>query len=509
MKKIISLILSVIIILSVLSGCAMGIGDNPPYTPTTRPTQPIETEEPTVSDDIISIQGMFYRTTNGAAILLSQDVGPLILRNSMEEFDDILNFAIIKAEVETILESYPAQTTISNWDVTNKATIIDDYRGMVKKMRDLGYIPEEPFTEEDEPYIARLSQYDRYAKIMDASTEANTLFSPLSLNFALGMLGNATAEEYNIEFDKYFGVPVEEYNDYLAQYMTNAQPANSTTSIEIANGVWVNEGYTLKEEYENIVRNSYAAEVVSKAFSFELIEEINEWCSEKTHEMIPEIINNLSPEATNILINALYFNADWMEPYQEYQVQDVEFKNTDNSVSTVVGLHSTAEYAYYENDKAIGFSKPYADGRYSFIGILPKSEGDFTMYDLDLESFLAGRSVGKYDVTTMIPKFAFDNSHEMLPMLTEADFPVDTYVYSNMVNEAPLSVDRIVQKTAINLTESGTTAAAVTAVIMKNDMMIEEEVKLQREVLLNRPFAFMIYDNEAEMPLFIGKITTL
>lgn len=487
----------------------MGIGNNPPYTPTTRPTQPIETEEPTVSDDIISIQGMFYRTTNGAAILLSQDIGPLILRNSMEEFDDILNFAIINAEVETILESYPAQTTISNWNVTNKATIIDDYRDMVKEMRDLGYIPEEPFTEEDEPYIARLSQYDRYAKIMDASTEANTLFSPLSLNFALGMLGNAAAEEYNIEFDKYFGVPVEEYNDYLAQYMTNAQPTNSTTSIEIANGVWVNEGYTLQEEYANIVRNSYAAEVVSKAFSSELIEEINEWCFEKTHEMIPEIIDNLSPEATNILINALYFNADWMEPYQEYQVQDVEFKNADNSVSTVVGLHSTAGYAYYENDKATGFSKSYADGRYSFIGILPKSEGDFTMYDLDLESFLASRSVGKYDVTTMIPKFAFDNSHEMLPMLTEADFPVDTYVYSNMVNEAPLGVDRIIQKTAINLTESGTTAAAVTAVIMKNDMMIEEEVKLQREVLLNRPFAFMIYDNEAEMPLFIGKITTL
>ena len=46
---------------------------------------------------------------------------------------------------------------------------------------------------------------------------------------------------------------------------------------------------------------------------------------------------------------------------------------------------------------------------------------------------------------------------------------------------------------------------------MKNEMMAidpEEEFE-QKEVILNRPFAFMIYDNEMDIPLFIGKVTTL
>lgn len=160
MKKILSLFLAITMIVSMFAGCAMGIGDNP------MPTRPTE-EQPTTSDetepnpDALYVTGMFYRTESGVAVLLSKDVGPLVLHNDVSEFEDIMNFAIIKAETDVIMESYPAQTTITNWGVTNSATIIEDYKDMVQEMSKMGYVPEEPFGEEGtKPAAQMLDNYN-------------------------------------------------------------------------------------------------------------------------------------------------------------------------------------------------------------------------------------------------------------------------------------------------------------------------------------------------------------
>ena len=510
MKKIISISL-VVALLSLLAGCAMGIGDVP--APTQKPEVITPTPElPTENPDAIYILGLFYRTKGGTAMLLSKDIGQLVLHNDLNEFKDIMDFAIIKAETDVIMESYPAQTTIKNWGVTNTATIIADYKDMVDEMCKMGHIPATPFGDEEtkEPPVVELSNsiYDRYAQIMDNSAEQNILFSPLSLNFALGMLSNAANEEALLMFEEYFGMTVPEYNEFVKEYMENAQPERGNTSVEIANGIWVRNDLTLRENFQSNLTDMYCASVKSGEFGPELAKEINDWCAKKTHDMIPFILDTLPADAVSVLANALYFNAEWMEPYQESQINDEEFKTLDGTTKTVTALHSTDEMPYYENEHAVAFSKYYSDGRYSFVGILPKEEGDFSIKSLDLESLMANKSE-TYKIVSMIPKFEFENSHEMLPLLNHAELPVGEYQYPNMVNEMPLAVDRIIQKTAIKLTESGTTAAAVTAIVMKNQAFIEMPEQEQKEVILNRPFAFMIYDNDMNLPLFIGKVTTL
>lgn len=511
MRKTVSIFLLLALSISLFAGCAMGIGDNPMPTQPTKPvTQPEDTQPQ--SPDAITIVGLFYRTEAGGAMLLSQDIGPLVLHNNVEEFVNIQDFAIIKAETEVIMESYPAQTTIKNWDVTNTATIVDEWKDMVNEMKSMGYIPAEPFGEEEPPVIELSSSpYDAYAKIMDNTQLDNILFSPLSLNFALGMLSNSAGDNALAMFEEYFGMSTAEYNQFIKDYIDNAQPARGNTSVEIANGIWVQNDFTLMEKFQQNMQNMYYADTKACEFNNNLVEEINQWCALKTHDMIPSILDNIPADAVSILANALYFDAEWMKPYEEHQVKEENFTATDGTISTVEGLHETSELPYYENDHAVAFSKYYSDGRYSFVGILPKEEGEFTIESLDLESLMASQSEETYEVVSMVPKFKFDNAHEMLPLLNYADLPVDSYEYPNMVNETTLGVDRIIQKTAIELTESGTTAAAVTVVMMKNEMMAidpEEEIE-QKEVILNRPFAFMIYDNEIDIPLFIGKVTTL
>ena len=65
-----------------------------------------------------------------------------------------------------------------------------------------------------------------------------------------------------------------------------------------------------------------------------------------------------------------------------------------------------------------------------------------------------------------------------------------------------LHIGQAVQKTAIELSPTGTKAAAATGVGM------EDECE-SPSVLLNRPFVYMILDNKTNLPLFIGVMTEM
>jgi len=65
-----------------------------------------------------------------------------------------------------------------------------------------------------------------------------------------------------------------------------------------------------------------------------------------------------------------------------------------------------------------------------------------------------------------------------------------------------LFINRVLHKTFISVAEQGTRAGAATVVEMAPEAAMEpEEIK---EVILNRPFLYMIWDMETNMPIFMG-----
>lgn len=63
-------------------------------------------------------------------------------------------------------------------------------------------------------------------------------------------------------------------------------------------------------------------------------------------------------------------------------------------------------------------------------------------------------------------------------------------------------VDEVLQACKINVDEKGTKAVAVTAIIMKTT----SHIKIKKEIVLNRPFAYLIRDNGTGDILFVGKM---
>ena len=356
-------------------------------------------------------------------------------------------------------------------------------------------------TVQTETNIDKTTALQNSVKLIDMlSTEAsgkNIMFSPTSLNFALGMIAEGAKGETKEVLSAYLGTSdfasyAKEYLDKIQAYNTEDESYGYQSKVKIADAVWVDDGLTLQEKFKNTVSNSFGAEVEAVDFSAaeETCDIINSWCDKNTEGLIPKIITpDLINDNTGLcLTNSLYFESGWSgEPWNVSDTED----------------------QYYENDKSTAFGRDYANGL-SFIGILPNDEGDFTLEDLDISGLL--KSNPEYDaVDCKMPKLNFETSTVLNDMLS--NLGLDNIFSSNAdfsgIADQNVNVDTILQKTKLELDENGTKAAAVTAVIMECMSAAEEDEPIIKTVELTRPFAFLIYDSSNDEILFMGKVMTV
>jgi len=371
-------------------------------------------------------------------------------------------------------------------------------------------------------------KYERAAYFADMVYEtngsSNVMVSPLSLDMALGLLAGGAGGQTKDELSNYLGT--EDYGAFAKQYMEYAEGLNSQDSLfaqseyklayEIANSVWIKDDRKLVDSYVKTAEEQFDAEIQAVSFKTKdlpkTVKKINSWCNEKTHELIPEIVTeqNFSENSAAVLINSIYFESPWRE---EWNLTTHTFTDFEGNTTEQEMLRDTLS-VYYENDYATGFSKSYRNGM-QFIGILPKGTGEFTLSDLDVESLLESETT-EYDVRARMPKLNFDTTADNVAEILKSqgvetvfdDKQSDLSGLIEMEEDEVSYVSSIIQKTKLELDENGTKAAAVTAVMvdMANSAMLVE--KQEKEVFLDRPFAFMIYDGANDQIVFMGKVVT-
>ena len=341
----------------------------------------------------------------------------------------------------------------------------------------------------------------------------NVMFSPTSLNFALGMIAEGAKGETKEILDDYLGTNdfaayAKEYLDKINAYNTEDESYGYQSKVKIADAVWVDNGLTLQEKFKNTVSDSFGAEVEAVDFSAaeKTCDVINSWCDKNTEGLIPKIITpDLINDNTGLcLTNSLYFESGWSgEPWNVSDTEESFGEKEKTKYMTCTGDR------YYENDKATAFGRDYANGL-SFIGILPNDEGDFNLEDLDIGGLL--KSNPEYDeVDCKMPKLNFETSTVLNDMLSSLG--LDNLFSSNAdfsgIADQNVNVDTILQKTKLELDENGTRAAAVTAVTMECMSAAVEKEPIIKTVELTRPFAFLIYDRSNDEILFIGKVISI
>lgn len=354
------------------------------------------------------------------------------------------------------------------------------------------------------------------ALLRQTADEEGVLLSPVSLLYALGMTANGASGETLAQLEQVTGMTRDALNDYLYTYRMSLPENTKKCKLSLANSLWVRDSFRMEDSFLDACVSYYDAEVYRSAFDATMVRDLNHWVDSKTDGMIDKLLEQAPSERTMLyLVNAVCFDAKWQEPYEKSQIQEgAAFTAIDGTRQTAELLWSQ-ESLYLSDDNTTGFMKYYDGGRYAFVGLLP-NEG------VSIADYVAGLTGGKLhallndhqygQVEAAIPRFKASSSLELRDALKAMGITdafdaarADLRAMGGAPNDQ-LYVSAVLHKTYLELDENGTKAAAVTAI--GADAAGAEPPEVHR-VVLDRPFVYMIVDTHANLPLFLGTVTTM
>lgn len=343
--------------------------------------------------------------------------------------------------------------------------------------------------------------------------EENTLVSPLSVLCALGMTANGAKEETLTQMERVLGLSVEELNACLHTYMARL-PQGKRYQLSLANSIWFTENkrFTVAQEFLQRNADYYGAALFQSSFDDSTAEAINRWVEKNTNGKIEEIVDEISGDAVMYLVNALAFEAKWQTAYEKSQLQSGIFTEEKGERDEVEMMFSE-EDRYLEDELATGFIKYYADRAYAFAALLPKEGVTVAEYAASLTGAHLNELLSYAETAVVevgIPQFESEYEVELSEHLkrmgmTDA-FDENAADFSGLGSSAAgnLFISGILHKTWISVDEEGTKAGAAADVGIADCAMPDgENVK---QVILDRPFVYILLDCENNLPIFIGTV---
>ena len=355
------------------------------------------------------------------------------------------------------------------------------------------------------------SAYDNFSvellkKCFDG--KSNTLISPLSVSSALTMTANGANGQTKDEMEKVLGsgMPLDELNKYLSSF-SGSLTSGEGFKLKNANSIWFikDNNFNVNNEFLQTNADFYHAEIYKRAYNSEIVNDINNWVSEHTDGMIDKLLDNGDALSNIALINATAFDAKWENYYYDNFVEDGTFTDANGNEQSVTMLISE-ESEYINGDNCTGFIKKYKGGKYGFAAILPDSNVSISDFVGSLNGdklFKMLQNAESTNVVAKMPKFEYEYSAELSEALKALGMPTafsDSADFSGISGDKLLISD-VLHKTKISVTEEGTRAVAATGVVMS------AAPDGDKQVILNRPFMYMILDNETMLPLFAGVYT--
>ena len=136
---------------------------------------------------------------------------------------------------------------------------------------------------------------------------------------------------------------------------------------------------------------------------------------------------------------------------------------------------------------------------------MPKKTGEFKLSNLDLNTLLKN-SKNNEQILISIPKFSYQSNVD-LKEISEANKISEVFTDKanfTKLTEEKFHLERMIQTNYIRIAEKGTETTSINESSLSTFTVDES----QKQVLLNRPFAYLIIDNETNNVILIGKVNT-
>ena len=180
------------------------------------------------------------------------------------------------------------------------------------------------------------------------NSEANKIYSPLSIKYALAMLKEGAN-----------GKTKKQIADIVGKY--SSKKYTNSENLSLANAMFIKDTYkdSVKEEYTKKINNKYNAEVLYD--SFQTPDFINDWVKGKTFNLIDNLLEDVN-DNDYVLVNALAIDMDWNNQIHcarghsvpclvnNYYIAYMHEKLDDNQD----GSYGAHEYEYMSEDQFYG-----------------------------------------------------------------------------------------------------------------------------------------------------------
>jgi serpin B len=244
--------------------------------------------------------------------------------------------------------------------------------------------------------------------------------------------------------------------------------------------------------------------------------EINTFVDKMTRGLIPEFIKELDPGTQAILINTLYFYANWQNQFDAAESKEGDFFTKPLEPVKAIYMKDSGFYSGFETENYSAIVLPYEPIEIPGNSMPTKTEMVVLLPKQDISNSTALKAYLNQAVHKNLPQYVEEYYNVVLPKFeintelnltkTLAQLGVKKAFSSqadfSKLSPTPLVISDVIQNVSIRVDEKGTEAAAATAIMLMRAMLPPQS----KPFVVNRPFAFVIREQETSNVLFMGAI---
>jgi serpin B len=340
----------------------------------------------------------------------------------------------------------------------------------------------------------------------------NLFFSPYSISTCLGMVyagaaGNTASQMAEaLDFSTNQAGVGPEFGALQAELI--AQQGSNGIILNVANGLWAQTNFPFLPAFLANATGNYDAMVQSVDFTTdapEICDQINDWVSEETDGMIANLLSPraLNPDVRLLLVDAIYFNGGWRSIFNTNLTVNAPFYVAPGQFLYVPMMAQVEGVRYYADSFLQAVELPYTNSSVTLLVLLPKTNGPASLPPAELSAVIDGLAPSWVDVR--LPKFKLDTTINLVPILKNMGM-VDAFMpgvadFSGIDGGRDLSIGSAFHEAVVEVNETGTIAAAATAI-----GIVSTVVSLNPVFQADHPFIFLIRDTNSGSILFMGRV---
>jgi serpin B len=357
--------------------------------------------------------------------------------------------------------------------------------------------------------------FDLFSRLKEKP--GNVFFSPASILTAVSMAQAGAEKSTLAEIQTVLHALPDEEKWYTGagglSQLVNAQ--GDGYELRLANRLWGLRNYSFRAGYLKRMEQSFAAPFGLVDFKNKpepSRKAINDWVSDYTDNRIRDLRpkGEFDVNTRLVLVNAIYFQADWLKPFPEHATLIQPFTLSANKQVKVELMKATNDVRYFEDANAQILSLPYKSDELSMVVVLPKD----TLGLGKVEQILTNQKLNDWihrmatkEVEVYLPKFKTTFKISLNETLSEMGMPrafSDEAEFGRMSSKDDLKISNAMHWAFVEVHEKGTKAVATTR--------IGETSKLAEigppEIVFraDHPFLFFIRHNLSGAILFFGRL---